>query len=351
MGGANMNADARLKTVADLRTAVRSGTFRFHDNHLKLALELGGVGVWLLDLHTGHLVASDVCAMQFGLPRGADMGTAGMLLATLHPEDQPRQSCAFKQASLSGRKLDVRCRSVWPDGTHHWIHMTGCIVSDNRSLMAGISRDVTAEQRLEEDRQRIQEQMTYRAYHDPLTGLNNRSHFEACLRGAVGQAAPFSLLYLDLDEFKRVNDTFGHQVGDALLRRAAKRLEACIREQDTIARYGGDEFVIIQMSTYCAGDAALLARRIINVLGQPYEIDGQTVSIGVSIGITIVADRSTRTDTILRDADVALYKAKRAGRGIYCFSASDHSCDIRGEADIDIGTLAETEFLHRSDRR
>jgi diguanylate cyclase (GGDEF)-like protein len=190
--------------------------------------------------------------------------------------------------------------------------------------MVGISRDVTVEQRIEEDRKRLQDRMAYIAYHDPLTGLENRFGLGACLRQAASQSVPFALLYLDLNQFKHVNDTMGHQAGDVLLRHVARRLETCIRDKDTVARHGGDEFVVIQMGADCERDAAHLAQRVIAGVGEPCGIHGHIVKIGVSIGITLVTDHSRHADEILKDADIALYRAKHAGRGCYCFSNADH---------------------------
>jgi diguanylate cyclase (GGDEF)-like protein len=347
----NMKPDARLQKLRKFQTTVCPGIVGFHADHLNRALEVGGIGVWQLDFTTGKLVVSDLCAAHFGRHHETDVASAGMLLATLHPDDQPRQAFAFKRALASGTELDIRCRSVWPEGSLHWIHMKGCIVSGSPLVMVGTSRDVTDEQRLEEDRQQTQAQMAYEAYHDPLTGLENRSRLDACLRQAVGQSTPFAVLYLDLDEFKAINDTMGHQVGDALLCHTATRLKTCIREQDTAGRYGGDEFVIIQMGAHSEGDAAQLARRIIDVLGEPYEIDGQTVEIGVSIGITMVKGRSRQVNEILKNADFALYRAKHTGKGTYRFSRPTDSCDMYSPAGSGRGMLRDKADLLQGWRR
>ena len=124
-----------------------------------------------------------------------------------------------------------------------------------------------------------------------------------------------ALLYLDLDRFKAVNDTLGHPAGDRLLCEVADRLRATVREADSITRLGGDEFAIAQTGADQPASAENLARRLIETLSRPYEIDGQIVVVGVSIGITIAERDDVEVDQLLRRADMALYAAKRDGRG------------------------------------
>jgi diguanylate cyclase (GGDEF)-like protein len=164
------------------------------------------------------------------------------------------------------------------------------------------------------------EMVNHLACHDALTGLANRLSFrneaEHELRRAR-RGEEFALLYLDLDRFKDVNDTLGHPVGDALLREVARRLQAESREVDTVARLGGDEFAVVQAGVKQPHAAQVLATRFIEALGQPYLIDGHHVVIGVSIGIALAGETgiATDADTLMRNADLALYRAKQDGRG------------------------------------
>jgi diguanylate cyclase (GGDEF)-like protein len=127
------------------------------------------------------------------------------------------------------------------------------------------------------------------------------------------------VLCLDLDRFKDVNDNFGHAVGDTLLRTVAERLKRCVRRSDTVARIGGDEFVVLQTSKEPHMAAARLSERLIKEISAPYMIDGQNVTIGVSIGIAISPEDGSDPDKLLKSADLALYRSKSAGRGIYHF--------------------------------
>lgn len=172
------------------------------------------------------------------------------------------------------------------------------------------------------ERLQSEAKIVYMARHDALTGLPNRLLFaertEQAL-GSSGRGDMFALLMLDLDHFKQVNDTLGHPIGDALLRVVADRLSACVREVDTVARFGGDEFAIVQSGLRGPDDATILARRIVDTMKMPFDIEGHRVTIGVSIGISLAPGDGTSYGKLLKNADVALYKAKADGRDTWRF--------------------------------
>ncbi|MCP1548661.1 MULTISPECIES: EAL domain-containing protein [Methylorubrum] len=166
---------------------------------------------------------------------------------------------------------------------------------------------------------------------DALTGLANRMVFgerleEAAARLAEGDGAGFATLCLDLDRFKEVNDTLGHPIGDGLLRSVAERLQSCLRETDLVARLGGDEFAIVQAGTHARRDASALAKRLIAAFQQPFLLDGHTVTVGLSIGISLAPEHGTSPEKLLKSADLALYRAKATGRG--CWSFFDEGMDV-----------------------
>jgi diguanylate cyclase (GGDEF)-like protein len=169
------------------------------------------------------------------------------------------------------------------------------------------------------------------ALHDDLTGLPNRAHFHKRLHEErdrtrrYGQR--FAVLYLDLDHFKRVNDSMGHAAGDELLRQIAQRLQASARASDIAARLSGDEFALMQTPITERGQTHALAQRLVEVVAAPYTIDGQQVQIGVSIGIAICEPPGDGPDALLRRADRELYEANEAGRGRY--SVEDSGDDKR----------------------
>ena len=189
------------------------------------------------------------------------------------------------------------------------------------------------------------------ARHDALTGLPNRMLFAERIEAAISQIgrghSGFAVLSLDLDHFKQVNDTLGHPVGDALLRSVAERLQACVREVDTVARLGGDEFAILQPGLDKPEDAAVLARRIVEVLSAPYETEGNRLTISVSIGIAIAPGDGKAYDKLLKSADVALYLAKADGRAIWRFfePEMDVRLQVRRALELDLrDALTNNEF-------
>src|SRR5882724_13048130 len=159
----------------------------------------------------------------------------------------------------------------------------------------------------------------YMAHHDALTELANRVLLNARLEQTLGREEMVAVHHLDLEQFKAVNDTFGHHAGDKLLKIVAERLCGLVRETDTIGRTGGDEFVIVQAPIADPADATSLAQRIIKLLSEPYDIDGHQAVIGASIGISVGPGDGMSPDKLLRNADLALYRAKGDGRGTFRF--------------------------------
>ena len=172
------------------------------------------------------------------------------------------------------------------------------------------------------EQRRSEVKIEYMAHHDSLTGLANRVLLNERLEHALDRTDPEQMVavhHLDLDQFKAVNDTFGHPAGDKLLKIVADRLRGLVRETDTIARMGGDEFVIVQSAIADPADATSLAQRVIRLMSEPYDLDGQQAVIGASIGIAVGPGDGSSADKLLRNADLALYRAKGDGRGTFRF--------------------------------
>ncbi len=203
------------------------------------------------------------------------------------------------------------------------------------------------------DRQRAEQRIAHMARHDALTDLPNRLLFRERLAEAlagVSRGTKLAVLYLDLDRFKAVNDTLGHPMGDELLKMVAARLRHCVREIDTVARVGGDEFAIIQTGIEEPLDTATLAQRIGEAVRAPYDLAGHAVVVDTSIGIAISPHDGTEPDGLLKAADMALYGAKADGRGTYRFfePAMDMRMKARRELEIALRqALAAGQFeLH-----
>jgi diguanylate cyclase (GGDEF)-like protein/PAS domain S-box-containing protein len=173
------------------------------------------------------------------------------------------------------------------------------------------------------DRKRAEERLLHLAQHDPLTALPNRAYLaerlrERCSRGRRGEDG-FALHFLDLDRFKAVNDALGHEAGDRLLVQAAKRLRAAVRDGDLVTRLGGDEFAVLQENITAAAEAGHLAGRIVAAFEKPFRLGGRSVSVTASVGITLFPKDSSGADELLRNADLAMYRAKRTGGARFSF--------------------------------
>ena len=202
-------------------------------------------------------------------------------------------------------------------------------------LLVGVIRDITIRKSLEESLRRTtqelsksnqelrdsQTQLHYLANHDPLTGLPNRQLFHEKLQQSIERAASesrtVSLLFIDLDGFKQVNDSFGHGVGDRLLKSVAKRLIASLRASDMVARLGGDEFTVILTSVPGEPEIKRVAQKMIETLALPYNFDGQLVRVSASVGIALYPTHYDTVEGLLQGADGAMYEAKAAGKNCY----------------------------------
>lgn len=200
------------------------------------------------------------------------------------------------------------------------------------------------------ERRRQEERIAHLARHDALTGLANRMLFREQLEQGLlrlGRGQGFAVLCLDLDHFKAVNDTLGHPVGDVLLKLVSKRLLSCIRQGDVVARLGGDEFAIVQASVRDPSQTESLAARIVEAVGAPFEIDGNRIDIGASIGITLAPRDGKDADLLMKNADLALYRTKGAGRrGFSFFEPQMHSeVQARRRLEVDLRRAINEEAL------
>jgi diguanylate cyclase (GGDEF)-like protein len=200
------------------------------------------------------------------------------------------------------------------------------------------------------EQRKTEAKIAYMALHDALTDLPNRSMLYEQLRQMLARSKRgehSAVLYLDLDHFKDVNDVHGHSVGDLLLKSVADRLRQCVRDADTVARLGGDEFAIMQVGASQPMDATSLASRLIEVIGAPYQLGGHQVVVELSIGIALAPDDGQDPEQLLRNADLALYRAKSDGRGLYRFfePGMDARMQARRRLEIDLRkAIANDEF-------
>jgi diguanylate cyclase (GGDEF)-like protein len=188
--------------------------------------------------------------------------------------------------------------------------------------------------------QRIEAQLAYLAHHDSLTGLANRLAFHERMDEALQRLARegeyFCILLVDLDRFKAVNDSLGHPVGDALLIAVGERLLACVEERDTVARLGGDEFAILRVMNGPRDDAVRLVTRLLDAVDTAYDLDGQKVIVGASIGAALAPADGTDWTQLMRNADLALYRAKSEGRSCYRFYDDEMDASARARHTLEL---------------
>ena len=325
------------------------------ESRWNFALEGAGQGVWDHDLKRHKAFYSRMWRQMRGLSLDETIdGSRDAWLARVHPDDRARIiDQADRQNSGELAQNSFEYREQHRDGHYIWILSRGKAVEWNPdgsvARIIGTDTDITSLKEAEAQAAEEKEQ-TYRkhvaalekahevaeaaqrlaqslARHDALTGLPNRRVFAEVLEAARLQAgrggAQFAVLSLDLDRFKPVNDIYGHQAGDDVLREVAIRIGEVVRSGDTVARLGGDEFALIMhcvnLDEEPVAAAALLADRIIDAVGRPISIGDRCVDVGASIGIAICPTDGTDPETLLRAADMAMYRAKEGGRGTHCF--------------------------------
>jgi diguanylate cyclase (GGDEF)-like protein len=207
------------------------------------------------------------------------------------------------------------------DGTTVDVEVSAVAFShQGRPAVQVIFRDIT-------ERKLVAERLHRMALFDPLTGLPNRTLFfdrmSLVLTFAKRNNYIIALLYLDLDRFKTINDTLGHDIGDLLLKEVAGRIASCTRQSDTVARMGGDEFITICARVTAPQDAGVVAAKVIKVLSEPFHLQGEECNIGASIGISLYPADGEDVETLLKRADSAMYRVKQTGKGGFAFYSGD----------------------------
>ena len=290
----------------------------------KFALEGAGEGVWDWNLQTGQVFRSERWHEMYGYVEH-EVGSALDGRKLIHPDDLAH-AVEDIEAYLAGRtpsfvsEFRLRCG----DGSWKWTQSRGKVVESDdagRPLrMIGIHADIS-------DRKRSEEQVFQLAHYDSLTGLPNRVLFMDRLHQDISKAQrnkhSVTLIFLDLDRFKEVNDALGHDIGDQLLKETAQRLKGCVRASDTVARLGGDEFTIILNNLSDSASLEQVAQNILDRLAEPFHLGEEMVYLSTSIGITIYPNDATDVEVLLKNADQAMYAAKDAGKNRYnYFTAS-----------------------------
>jgi diguanylate cyclase (GGDEF)-like protein/PAS domain S-box-containing protein len=252
-----------------------------------------------------------------------------LFVQLLHPEDRERVLAAHHRTHTTREPLFIEYRLRTRDGRYLWVQDEARVVADGGEfVLQGYLLDITA-------RREAEEQLRYQAFHDALTGLANRSLFtnrveHALVLRSQQTRAEVAVLFLDLDDFKGVNDTLGHAAGDALLRGVGVRLREALSPSYTVARMGGDEFAVLIEEVAGTPTAVDAAERIVASLQTPFDVEGREVFVTASVGIAI----GTVADDLLRAADVAMYRAKGSGKAQYVLYAPRMAEDLVGRLEL-----------------
>ncbi|MDO3377581.1 putative bifunctional diguanylate cyclase/phosphodiesterase [Geoalkalibacter halelectricus] len=238
--------------------------------------------------------------------------------------------CPLREVQRTGKAARVEHRQVGMDGRVRIFELQASPLWQADGSLRGIiqtARDITERLRVEETLRENQNRLDYLAHHDPLTNLPNRLRFNTRLQHAMGRAREtrrqVALLFLDLDRFKNINDSLGHELGDQVLREVAGRLRTCLRASDTVARLGGDEFVVILEGIEDLNAVALVARNILRNLSRPFQVGPHDLYVTSSIGISLFPGDAQSVEGLMKHADVAMYRAKEEGRNNYQFYRPD----------------------------
>lgn len=311
---------------------------RESEERLRLALSASNQGWFDVDLRSGEVHVSPEYVRLIGYDPDNFESSMDNWLGHVHPEDRIILTSTLKACVEDGGPHTAEYRRQAKDGHWRWIRSIGKIV--HRSVdgqperLIGIHADIT-------ERKQMEEQVRQLAFYDPLTGLPNRRLLNDRLSQAMATSKRSgrhcALMFIDLDNFKPLNDTHGHEVGDLLLIEVANRMKSCVRETDTVARFGGDEFVVMicELDKNEAEDSAaqvgIVAEKIRLILSRPYvlnveRVDGQSLTVehhcSASIGVVMFVNHEIEAGEILKRADLAMYQAKDAGRnGIRFFGA------------------------------
>jgi len=287
----------------------------------RTALDLTGDAIYLVDCNTlAILDCNDGAWRALGYRREELVGSGVDLIVADRTREQIRAEYA-KLASEDTGAMNFETLHRRKDGSVFPVEVNRRILRTAAGpILVGVTRDIS-------ERKRTEERLAYLAHFDTLTGLPNRDLLQDRLQQAVVHARrdkqQVGVLFIDLDRFKLVNDTLGHHLGDRLIAQVAERIAACLRAGDTVGRISGDEFAAVLSDLARPDDAALVARKILDSLDTPFDLEGHETYVSASIGIAVYPEDGEDAVALLKDADAAMYLAKQTGRDRYCFFTAD----------------------------
>jgi diguanylate cyclase (GGDEF)-like protein/PAS domain S-box-containing protein len=337
------NYEKLLREVEERRQA--EAALLESEERYALAASGANDGLWDLDIRNNTIYYSYRWKSMLGFKEEEIGSTLDEWLSRLHEMDRGQVEAKLA-AHINGQipHFESEYRIRHQDHSYRWMLARGLTVRDEFGAayrMAGSQTDITA-------RKLVEEQLIHDAFHDALTGLPNRALFMDRLQHVIDSAKRhgeycYAVLFTDLDRFKVINDSMGHEVGDKLLIEVGRRLFTCLRPGDTVARLGGDEFAILLEDITNRADTEVIAQRILEAIRHPFQVEGQEFFTAQSIGIALKSGHYEAPDEVIRDADIAMYQAKANGGDRYIFfDAHMHTSIInRNQLEADLHVAIE----------
>jgi diguanylate cyclase (GGDEF)-like protein/PAS domain S-box-containing protein len=317
--------------------AARAQELQRSERRLIDAQRISKVGSYDFEMASNTNIWSDQLYRIYGREPQSFEASYEVFMSLLHPDDREHVMAVHQNSLATLEPFEMEERIVWPDGQVRTLASWGEVVTDaegNPVRMVGICWDIT-------ERRAIEDQLVHDALHDRLSGLPNRTLFLDRLTQAITslprRTGALAVLFLDVDRFKVINDGLGHDAGDEVLLELSRRLAELMRPGDTVARFGGDEFVVLCDGIHTPGQAGTIARRLQEAVAAPITIGDSEVVVTVSAGIAVATSEDDSAGDLLRDADAAMYRAKRDG-GARALLFDDR---MRDEAQARLGTEVE----------
>ncbi len=345
-GNAMLSEQLVAERTAELERARRAeAALRERDARIRRLVDANIIGVsfWNTD---GIIIDANDAFLQLAGYSREDLASGSIRWTNMTPpEYRAVDELSFDEIKRTGICTTYEKEYIRKDGRRVPVLVGNAMFDASRDQGVGFSLDLSA-------RKQAEEQVRHMADHDALTGLPNRVLLQDRMHQAIAAAhrnqSRVAIMFIDLDYFKNINDSLGHQIGDVVLRMASTRLQQCLREGDSVARIGGDEFVLVLPLPGDGTDAAGVASKALDVLTQPFVVEGHELHVSGSIGISLYPDDGADVETLMRAADTAMYHAKETGRGKFQFFTATLNQAAQQRLDVGIRlrqALAQGEFV------